>query len=78
LVISATRPAWRQLIELAHLPLEALAFEQHVLGIGLEFLALARQRAPGLVGRRHFLHLGGGSGSRTAIWLSSSARWASA
>jgi hypothetical protein len=47
----------RQLVQFADLPFEALAFQHHVLGIGLEFLALARQRLPGLVAAGDMPHL---------------------
>ena len=47
----------REFIQLADLPLETLAFQQHVLRVRLEFLALARQRLPRFIRMRDFLHL---------------------
>ena len=60
------------------LPFEAFALEQHVLRIGLEFLALAAPARARLVGGRHGLRLGAGAGVLKPAWLSSSARCASA
>ena len=45
----------RQLVEFADLPFEPLAFQQHILGVGLEFQPLPCQRLPHLVGGRHRL-----------------------
>ena len=49
--------ARRELFQLAELPLEALALEQHVLRVALEFFALPRQRAPLPVGGGDRLHV---------------------
>ncbi|MNY74861.1 hypothetical protein D3C86_2139860 [compost metagenome] len=48
----------RQLVQLRHLPFQALALELQVGGIGFIFLQLLRQGAPGLVSRRHLAHIG--------------------